>query len=240
MVILHGILGSSDNWFTLGKKFAENFTVYLPDLRNHGRSPHSDVFSADAMIEDLKEFLIDNDLQSANVLGHSLGGGIAIKFAAKYSKMVQKLIVVDFAPKKYRTNLEGLIRWLISWDVSKVRTIREADRQLAVTFPDKNVRGFLLKNLYRKHNGNLEWKINLKAIYNNLEGISGYIQEGLVVENPCLFIRGENSDYVKPEDVYLIRQYFSDARIESIPGAGHWVHADAPEKFLDLVKDFVL
>jgi pimeloyl-ACP methyl ester carboxylesterase len=240
LTVLHGIFGSSDNWCTLGKKLAENFTVYLLDLRNHGRSPHSNAFSSDVMVGDLKDFFIDHNLENASVLGHSLGGGIAMKFVVKYPQMVQKLIVVDFAPKKYRTNLEGLIRWLLSWDLTEVRTIREADQQLASMIPDRIVRRFILKNLRRKSNGKLNWKINLEAIYNNLEGVSGYIREGVVIENPSLFIRGGKSDYIKPEDIYLIRHHFSNVRIETIPEAGHWTHADAPKRFLDLVNDFIL
>jgi pimeloyl-ACP methyl ester carboxylesterase len=239
LIILHGLFGSSDNWRTLGKKFAENLTAYLLDLRNHGRSPHSDDFSPDIMVDDLAEFLKQQQIEKASLLGHSLGGGVSMRFTAEYPEKVEKLVVVDFAPKKYQPELGGVIEWLLDWDPSIIKTLREANLKFAEILPEASIRGFLLKNLQRKKEGGFTWKVNLKAIYYNLDKVSGYLNEKIVVYNPTLFIRGGKSDYIKPEDIFLIRKHFNNAEIETIPEAGHWLHVDAPEKLVKLVKDFI-
>ena len=239
LIIMHGLFGSSDNWHTLGKKFAEHLTVYLLDLRNHGRSPHSDNFSPEIMANDLAEFMDQQQIEVANLLGHSLGGGIAMRFTSQYPERVKKLIVVDFAPKKYQPSLDGLIKWLMSWDLSAVKTLKEADQKFAEILPDPAIRNFLLKNLYRRKDGRFDWKVNLKTIYNNLDKVSGYLNERTTINNPTLFIRGGKSDYIKPEDIYLIRKHFSEVEIETISGAGHWLHAEAPDQFIKLVQNFI-
>ncbi|NIV10975.1 MAG: alpha/beta fold hydrolase, partial [Aliifodinibius sp.] len=150
LIIIHGLLGSSDNWLTLSKAFAKDFSVYMIDLRNHGRSPHGEEFTVNAMMEDLLEFMKDKQLDSAVILGHSLGGWIAMNFAVRYPEKVNKLIVEDFAPKEYRDDLIGFMRWLLNWDISSIKSLREADQQLAEIFKDAAVRDFILKNLRRK------------------------------------------------------------------------------------------
>lgn len=239
LIIMHGLFGSSDNWVTLGKQLAEDFTVYLLDLRNHGRSPHSDEFTPDILAVDLKEFMDDHQIACANILGHSLGGGVAMRFAAKYPERILKLIVVDFAPKKYRPKLEGLLKWLMEWELSQIHSLREANQHFAEILPDPAIRGFLLKNLRRKAEGGFEWKVNLPVIYKNLDKVTGYLDEKILIKVPTLFIRGGKSEYIKPEDIVLIRRHFTNAKIETIPEAGHWLHAEAPEAFLGLVGEFL-
>ena len=246
LIIIHGLLGSSDNWMTISKSFAEHFSVFMIDLRNHGRSPHSEEFSVDAMMDDLLEFMKDQQLESAVVLGHSLGGWIAMNFAVRFPEKVDKLIVVDFAPRKYQNNLIGFLKWLLNWDISRIKSLREADQQLEEIFKEPAVRGFIMKSLKsrrsagaEKKNGSFEWKPNLEAIYNNLDQVSGYLDEGQMFEKPTLFIRGEKSDYIQPQDESLIKKHFPKTEIKTIPEAEHWVHADKPEESLEVARDFL-
>ncbi len=239
LIIIHGLLGSSDNWLTLSKAVANEFSVYMIDLRNHGRSPHSEEFTVKAMMDDLLEFIKTQQLDSAVILGHSLGGWIAMNFAIHHPEKVNKLIVEDFAPKEYHNDLIGFLEWLLNWDISNINSFREADQQLAEIFEDPEIRGFLLKNLRRKKSGGFEWKVNLKAIYNNLDQVSGCFREEQKSEKPTLFIRGEKSDYIQPQDEASIKKHFPHAEIKTIPKAGHWVHADNLEKFVGMVDNFL-
>jgi esterase len=239
LIIIHGLLGSSDNWMTISKSFAEHFSVFMIDLRNHGRSPHSEAFSVDAMMDDLLEFMKDQQLNFAAILGHSLGGWIAMNFAVHYPKKVDKLIVVDFAPKKYQNNLIGFLNWLLNWDISRIKSLREADQQLAEIFKEQAVRGFIMKNLKRKKNDGFDWKPNLKAIYNDLDQESGHLDKGQMFEKPTLFIRGGNSDYIKSQDESLIKEHFPNVTIKTVSVAGHWVHADNPDELVRVVNQFL-
>jgi esterase len=239
LMIIHGLLGSSDNWLTLSKTLSEDFTVYMIDLRNHGRSPHSDEFTVQSMIEDLLELMKDQQLDSANILGHSLGGWIAMNFAIRHPDKVGKLIIEDFAPKKYHNDLIGFLKWLINWDISNLGSLREADQRLEKISKNPAVRGFILKNLKRKKTGGFEWKPNLQAIHSNLDQVSGYLDEKQIFEKPTLFIRGGDSNYILPQDESLIKKHFLHARIETVSGAGHWVHADNAEEFLRIARDFL-
>ena len=246
LIIIHGLLGSSDNWMTISKSFAEHFSVFMIDLRNHGRSPHSEEFSVDAMMDDLLEFMKDQQLESAVVLGHSLGGWIAMNFAVRFPEKVDKLIVVDFAPRKYQNNLIGFLKWLLNWDISRIKSLREADQQLEEIFKEPAVRGFIMKSLKsrrsagaEKKNGGFEWKPNLKAIYDNLDQVSGHLDEGQMFEKPTLFIRGGNSDYIQPKDEPHIKKHFPSSSIKTIVEAGHWVHADKPMWFVRVVDRFL-
>jgi esterase len=239
LVIIHGLLGSSDNWLTLSKTFAENFTVHLIDLRNHGRSLHSDEFTVGSMIEDLLEFMEDQELDSAHILGHSLGGWVAMNFAVNYPNKVDKLIIEDFAPRKYHNDLIGFLKWLLDWDVSNLKSLKEADWQLEEISKNPAVRGFILKNLKRKKNGGFEWKPNLRAIHNNLDQVSGYLDGTHRFEKPTIFIRGGKSDYIRQQDEALIKNHFPKSQTTTIHGAGHWVHADEPEGFVAVVKKFL-
>jgi esterase len=239
LIIIHGLLGSSDNWVTISKSFAEHFSVFMIDLRNHGRSAHSEEFSVNAMMNDLLEFMKDQQLNSAAILGHSLGGWVAMNFAIRFPEKVDKLIVVDFAPKKYQNNLIGFLKWLLNWDISRIKSLREADQQLEEILKEPAVRGFIMKNLKRNKKGGFEWKPNLKAIYDNLNQVSGFLNENQIFGKPALFIRGGNSDYINPPDESLIKEHFPNVTIRTISGAGHWVHADNPDEFVRVVNQFL-
>lgn len=241
LIILHGLFGMLDNWQTLSKKFAEHFTVYAIDQRNHGKSPHFQDFDYYLMSEDLKEFMDEMDLDSAYVLGHSMGGKTAMQFACDNESKVDKLIVVDIAPKDYPPGHEEIFRGFYSVKLEEVKSRKDADKQLGKVIKDFGVRQFLLKNLDRK-DGEYCWKANLDVIHENYELIIanslGPFQE---FDSPTLFIKGGDSErYIELDDWAEITGYFSEAKLEIVEGAGHWVHAQKPEELCELVIDFLL
>lgn len=239
LLILHGLFGSLDNWRTLSKTFGRSFAVFAIDLRNHGRSPHSDVFNYCIMAEDLHEFMQQQSLSSAYLLGHSMGGKTAMQFAGTYPDMVDKLIIVDIAPKAYPPGHEEIFAALSALDVKAIRTRQEADAALAERISDAPLRQFLLKNLDRETSGGFRWKINLDALFTHYEEILQEIRPQRVFGKPTLFIKGGTSDYIQEADTCAIKKIFPQAQIVSVPGVGHWVHAEAPQEFAKIVLDFL-
>jgi len=241
LIILHGLFGSLDNWLTIAKELTENhnYKVYLVDQRNHGHSPHSDEFNYGAMAEDLNEFIEEHGIENPSILGHSMGGKTAMKFALNHADKWDKLIVVDISPKAYPVHHDVILEGLNAIDVHNLKSRGEADKQLAEHISDFGTRQFLLKNLSRRKEGGFEWKINLPVIEKNIEIIGEGMEEQLAIEKDVLFIRGEKSDYIKDEDNILIVQHFPNSKIETIKGAGHWVHAEQPEALLNTVTDFL-
>lgn len=238
LVILHGLFGSLDNWITLAKYFAEHFHVYLVDQRNHGKSPHDDAFSYQVMGDDLRAFLMQHAIQDPIILGHSMGGKTAMLFATQHPEMIYKLIVVDIAPKTYPVHHDGIIEGLKSLPLEQLQRRGEADDLLAKFIPQFDTRQFLLKNLTRDEKGVFVWKMNLPVIERNIEIIGHGLPEDAVFEKETLFIRGLKSDYIKDEDLPLLSKHFPHSRLESVAEAGHWVHAEAPQKLFDLVISF--
>lgn len=240
LIILHGLFGSSDNWMTVARHLAEhNFKCYLLDQRNHGDSPHSEEFSYQAMSDDLKEFITEHDLQHADIMGHSMGGKTAMHFAVQHPQLLDKLIVVDIAPKAYPVHHDQIIAGLESIDVGHLKSRTEADKQLAKYVDERGIRAFLLKNLYRKEDKSFGWKLNLPVIKKNLEEIGEGLEPKAVFDKPTLFIRGVNSHYILDQDFITIMNFFPNASIESIKNAGHWVHAEQPDDFLEKVLHFL-
>jgi pimeloyl-ACP methyl ester carboxylesterase len=238
LIVLHGLLGSGDNWLGLAKNWAQAHTVILPDLRNHGRSPHAEATSVDLMAADIGELLTDHGFSQATVLGHSLGGKVAMRLAMDSPKQVSGLIVVDIAPRPYPPAHEGIVRALLGIDLAKHSTRSTVDVELSRAIPEAPVRQWLLKNLARDAHGSFYWRPNLPAILKDLPDLSnGFIESG-GYDGPALFIRGGRSRYVTEEDVSSIRQRFSKAEVHTIPEAGHWVHVDAPGIIGQLVDDF--
>jgi pimeloyl-ACP methyl ester carboxylesterase len=240
LIVLHGVFGSSDNWQTLGKVFAEKFKVYLVDLRNHGNSPHSDEFTYDLIDEDLIELLDDEDMSKAHILGHSLGGKVGMHLATRYPDRVDKLVVLDIAPKYYPPHHQDVFRAFRAVDLNAIRSRKEASEQMSKIELQFGVRQFILKNLTRDENGSFRWKANINAIENANDKIGGGFGKNGVFSNPTLFIAGETSDYILEEDHEKIHRLFTDSSIEVIEGAGHWVHADKPEELKDMVLKFLL
>ncbi|RMG83613.1 MAG: alpha/beta fold hydrolase [Bacteroidetes bacterium] len=238
LIILHGLMGMLDNWLTPAKKLAEHFEVFLVDQRNHGHSPHSEEFNYQVMMEDLLEFFDDVNLLEAHILGHSMGGKTAMKFAQNYPEYVTKLIVADIAPKKYPVHHQLILQGLRAIDLNKVSSRKEADEILSQYVPEFAVRQFLLKNLYWKEKNKLAWRFNLDAIEKNIELIGEEINDR-IFEKPALFLKGEKSDYITEEDYEMIKMLFPQSSIQVIPNAGHWLHAEQPELFIKAVIDFL-
>ncbi len=240
LIILHGLFGTSDNWQTLARRLAEHYNVFLVDLRNHGRSPHDDLHNYDVMAADVLELVDELQIPTPAIMGHSMGGKVAMNYALKYPTRLTKLIVVDIAPKAYPPHHDEIIDALQSVDLSTVTSRSEVDAQLAKTIHEDEVRLFLMKNLYRKEDNTFDWRMNLDAIEKNYEKIAAPITSDTPFKKSTLFIKGGRSRYIKPEDVYgSIEHLFTLVEVETIPEAGHWVHAEAPDKVYELVTRFL-
>ncbi len=238
LAILHGLLGSLDNWHTLSKTLAASFRVLAVDQRNHGRSPHSDVFTYDAMAQDLAELFDRLRIESASVLGHSMGGKTAMQLALSHPERVQKLVVVDISPRAYPPLHDELLDAMLSVNLADYQSRQQVDRALEARIPEFPVRQFLLKNLSRDKSGGFSWKANLEVISKNYAEIARQITSRTPFRKPTLFIKGSRSHYILDSDTPAIRQLFPLATISTID-AGHWIHADSPKIFLDLVLKFL-
>ena len=240
LLILHGLFGTSDNWQTLARRLSENYHVILVDLRNHGRSPHSDQHDYDVMAADVLQLVDALQIPTPAIMGHSMGGKVAMNYALKYPPRLTKLIVVDIAPKAYPPHHDEIIDALQSVDLSTVTSRNEVDAQLAKTIKEEDVRLFLMKNLYRKEDNTFGWRMNLDALERNYDKIAAAITSDIPFKKHTLFIKGGRSRYIKPEDIYsCIEHLFTLVEVETVPGAGHWVHAEAPDKVYELVTTFL-
>lgn len=241
LIILHGLFGMSDNWQTHAKHLAEiGFETHVLDQRNHGQSPDSTEFSYCLMAADLEEYIKDHKLHSPCIIGHSMGGKVAMLYATQHLSSIKKLIVVDIAPKAYPVHHRQILDGLLSLDFDKIKSRTQADEALAKHIDNEAVRMFLLKSLYWKEKGRLALRFNLDAINNNIEMVGEPLLDKAEFKGETLFIRGEQSNYIKEEDEVLIHHHFPLARIHSIARAGHWVHAEAPDEFSDVVSRFLL
>ena len=239
VIILHGLFGTLDNWQTIAKQLAEDFTVFIIDLRNHGRSPHVDEHTYSAMAEDIQVFLSENWIYGAHVIGHSMGGKTAMRLALDYPELVNKLVVVDMGIKENEPGHQAIFEALLELDLENVKSRGEADKEFQKRIDEFGVRQFLLKNLTRKREGGYEWKMNLPVIHEHYNDILEAIEHDDTFDNPTLFLRGGQSDYVSDEDFVAIQELFTDAKLETIEEAGHWVHAAAPKEFLNIVRPFL-
>jgi esterase len=239
LIVLHGLLGASGNWHGLASRhFAPHFHVFVVDQRNHGRSPHSDRLDYPVLADDLRGFMDAKALDSAHVLGHSMGGKAAMWFAAKYPDRVDRLVVADIAPRAYPPDLARLLDELPEVDLSRLHSRTDADRALAPLLPDDRERRFILNNLARR-NGALVWRPNLTALRENYPGLVDELPPDARFDGPVLFIRGARSAYLRDDDIPLVRHHFPAARLATIPEAGHWVHADEPDAFAGEVLQFL-
>jgi pimeloyl-ACP methyl ester carboxylesterase len=236
--ILHGLFGSSDNWFAIAKMLANHYTVYLPDQRNHGRSPHSSEWNYTAMASDIKNLAAEEGLKEIWVLGHSMGGKVAMELATKYPDWLRKIMVLDIGPKEYPVRHRYIIDGLKSIDLNSISKRSEADAQLSNYIDSFHVRQFLLKNLERNNNGDFRWKINLPVIDAKIEEAGKPQIPENPVENEILFVRGSNSNYILDSDEKQILEFFPNATFETIPNVGHWMHAEQPEAVMQSVKRF--
>lgn len=239
LIILHGLFGSSDNWQTHGKKLAEYFEVYLVDQRNHGKSDWSEEFNYELMAEDLNEFIEEQGLDEVIIIGHSMGGKTAMHFAQMHEEKLNKLVIVDMGIKSYPVHHDEIIEGLKSLDLSKIKSRGEANKSLAKYIENNAIRQFLLKNLYWKEKGQLAWRINIPVLEREINEIVKELPKKEVLID-TLFMRGGQSNYILEKDYEAIKKVFPLATFHSIEEAGHWIHAEAPEKFINEVIGYCL
>jgi esterase len=239
LIILHGLFGSLDNWQTIARKLSGDFRVIALDQRNHGGSPHVDSLSYGALAQDLYTFMREQRIDSAYLLGHSMGGSAAMQFAAERPDMVDRLIVVDIAPRAYEPRHEKVLDAIRSVDPAQFSKRNEIDGALRSFLPDTAVRQFILKNIARDGGGHFRWKFNAAAIMKNYPALLSAPDIQGTILPPTLFIIGERSSYVTDDDRAMIQRRFRDVTFRTIPGAGHWTHADVPDEFCSAVREFL-
>lgn len=240
LVILHGLFGMLDNWQTLARQWAEDYHVILLDLRNHGRSLHSDEMNYALMAEDVAVTLEEMGIDECYLLGHSMGGKVAMQIAFSYPDLVQKLVVVDITPRRYRPGHQSVFAALNAVDPAAITDRKAAAEEMSRHMPDRGVQLFLLKNLTRDEQAGYRWRMNLPAItaaYDQLIGPVGLATDCFT--GPTLFLRGRKSGYVQDDDLELINLLFPAAQLVTIEDAGHWVHAEQPEALLAAVNAFL-
>lgn len=252
LIVLHGLYGSSDNWISLAGQFQKNFRVILVDQRNHGNSPHSEVHTYDSMADDLFELFQDNGIANAYILGHSMGGKVALRFAQKYPMQVKALIIVDIAPWAYDLPLSPDYAWenehvriISGLNAIPIKTISrrsEADAILSYTIASEQVRNFLLKNLKHEKDGTFSWKLNIKALKANLPHLMGSVLNGNadIQGTKILFLRGELSNYIPLEKIEKLKHLFPNSEVVTIRNTSHWIHAENPKEFIESVNKFLL
>lgn len=239
VILLHGLFGSSDNWHTVATRLSEKFHVFALDHRNHGQSPHSPEMDYPIMAADVDRFCASQGLADARVLGHSMGGKTAMQLALNFPHRVGKLVVADMAPRAYAPAHDKIFAALLALDPPQFQHRAQIEDALAPDIPNPVLRRFLLKNLGRDASGRLFWKINLPGLARNYWRLREPVGGPAPFPKPALFIRGGRSQYLLPEDEPLLREWFPDAEIKTIPDAGHWVHADQPAEFLRLLLEFL-
>jgi pimeloyl-ACP methyl ester carboxylesterase len=250
LIILHGLYGASDNWMNLAKLWSEDYEVYLVDLRNHGQSPHSRIHTYQAMRDDVIELMDKQSIKKAVILGHSMGGKVAMRLAMDQPERLNALIVVDIAPKDYSINLDEnvarhqkIIGGMLSLDLSLIKKRDDVNDLLSDAIPEQRTRQFIMKNLKRNKDQSFSWKLNLKVISDELLKITaGFADHNIyrdITGFPVLFIRGAKSKYIQNEDKSRIMEIFPMADIKTIEDAGHWIHAEQPEELSEIVLEFL-
>lgn len=240
LLILHGFLGMSDNWKTLGVKYAENgFETHLLDLRNHGRSFHSDIFNYQAMAEDIVAYCKANNLDKVDVIGHSMGGKVAMNLAVHFPELVNKLIVADISPKYYPPHHQDVMEALNAVDFSINPSRNQVQQTIEKYVKEPGVVQFLMKNVHRVTPQQLDFRFNLEAFNKDEEAIGEALKGNQVFNGSVLFLRGSNSNYITEDDGILIQKHFPNATIQTVSNAGHWLHADNPTEFFDKSMAFL-
>ena len=241
VVILHGLFGISDNWVSYARRLSQQgFEVFVPDQRNHGQSPQSDIFNYLALTDDLFDFIDENEIEDPIIIGHSMGGKVAMRFVLENPLMVKRLIVVDISLKAYgpRTQHSNIIKAMQSINLAEVKTRHEVEEKLSLFLKEARIRQFILKNLHRKGKEEFEWRLYYEGIANSLTEMFDAIDTSIKFNKPTLFIKGGASDYILLEDFDQIRYNFPNAEIITIENASHWVHVETAEKFYQLTSGF--
>jgi esterase len=240
LLIIHGFMGMGDNWKSLATQYVNNgFQVHLLDLRNHGRSFHSDDFTYEFMTQDIFDYCSEHHLEKVSIIGHSMGGKVAMLFATKYQEMVEKLIVADIGPKYYAPHHQDILAGLNAVDFSLKPDRNSVEETLYPYIPDFGTRQFLMKNLYWKTPEQLAFRFNLKIFNEKIEEIGKALPEESIFEKPTLFIRGGNSKYILDTDLSDIKKYFPNFELVTIPNVGHWLHAENPKMFFEETARFL-
>ena len=239
-VVLHGFLGMSDNWKTLGTQFGENgYEVHMLDLRNHGRSIQSDEFNYQLMVNDVVEYCKEKNLTSIYLLGHSMGGKVAMFTATQYPELVEKLIIADIGVKYYKPHHDEILNGLSAVDFSEKPSRSDVEEILTPYISDFGTRQFLMKSLYWKESDQLAFRFNLDAFITNKDVIGDALPEDAIYYKPTLFLKGANSNYILDSDSTQIKHHFPTALIETISKAGHWLHAENPKDFYEKSMQFL-
>lgn len=231
LIILHGLFGLSDNWMTLGRKFAEHFEVHVLDLRNHGRSFHHAIMDYETMVEDVLYYCNHHKINSFNIIGHSMGGKVAMFLAVQHPEKIEHLIVADIAPKTYPNRHQFIFDALFKIDFKKIKTRNKVAKNLQQTIQNQGIVQFLLKNVYHRENDQLAWRFNVETLFKNYTLLNENLPVYSQFNGDTLFLKGEYSDYIIPSDESVIKAHFPKAIIKTIAKAGHWVHAENPEEF---------
>ena len=236
ILILHGFLGSGDNWISVSRKLNDiGFTIHLIDQRNHGRSFHSEKFDYELMCEDLFNYIDYYNVINPILIGHSMGGKTAMRFSLKYPELIHKLIVLDTSPREYPVLHQAIIDSLKEIDLSIYNTRNSVDDKLKESIKQKDLRNFLMKNIYRTNDGKLSFRFNLRSLSKNIGNIGKKIESDNQFNADVIFIKGENSEYINESDKESINILFPNSKFYIIPNAGHWLHVDNPNDFLSVL-----
>lgn len=240
LIILHGFLGTGDNWKTLGKAYAEKgFKVHLLDQRNHGKSFHNPNFTYTDMAADLGHYMAHNHIEQAHLLGHSMGGKTAMQFGVTNPSKIHKLIVADIGPKAYPPHHTEILNALLELHQTALSSRNKANELLSKSIPEPGVRQFLLKNLYWETPGKLGLRANIPVLHKAMNAIGAPLPQTAPFLKPVLFLAGGHSNYILPEDHLSILAQFKNAKIITFPKAGHWLHAEQPKEFLNTTLNFL-
>ncbi|SED14930.1 Pimeloyl-ACP methyl ester carboxylesterase [Tenacibaculum sp. MAR_2009_124] len=240
LLILHGYFGMGDNWKSHANKFAaEGYQVHLIDQRNHGRSFHTDAFDYELLVQDLFRYIEYHSIEKPHVLGHSMGGKTAMLFAVENADLLDKLVIVDISPRDYPPHHHDILGALNSVDFSKQNSRKLVDEKVSELIPEVGVRQFLLKSVYWKEKGLLDFRFNLKSLTENNREVGVALPSFTMFEGKVLFLSGEKSNYITSDDIPLIKAHFPEAKIKDISNAGHWLHAENPNEFFKAVIDFI-
>jgi esterase len=246
VIILHGLLGSLDNWQTIARKISElssgSFKTYIIDQRNHGKSPHTNDFNYELLSADIAEFFKQQNISKAHVIGHSMGGKAAMKFTLENPSFVEKLIVVDIAPSEAEDHHTYIFEALDAANVAYATTREEVEKVLRDRIGDDNTTiQFLMKGLQRDDSEkNFEWKFNLPVLWDHYEDIMDGVTGNKPFTGPVLFIKGGKSDYINAGNYPDIADLFPNNQLIEIPDAGHWVQAEKPVEFVEIAEQFLL
>lgn len=240
LLIIHGFLGTSDNWKTLSGQYAQQgLQVHAVDLRNHGRSFHSDVFDYTAMVGDVVNYCEASGLERVNIIGHSMGGKVAMFMAVLHPELINRLVIADIGPRYYRPHHQDILAGLNAVDFSRKPGRSEVEDILARHIDDAGTRQFLMKNLYWKEPGQLAFRFNLPVFNEKIDNIGQALPDGAAYDGAVLFLRGDRSNYIKDQDIPGIKQHFPKAEIKTIANSGHWLHAENPGDFFKETLTFI-